>query len=104
MPEIAGRFAMRVSRRLPGPLALSQLPSARLLSRVAQPGRQAVYPRELHENVAADGTAGGPRSRPAYRDVQHDDSKIDPAAARCANQARAERNGAAPAFPASGAI
>ena len=40
---------------------------------LAQRGREAVHPRELHEDVAPDGEARGPGPRAAHRHVQHDD-------------------------------
>ena len=89
---------------LSGPLAVPELPSARLRCRLAEPGRQAVHPRELHEDVAADGDAGRSRAGAAHRHVEHDDPQARAGAPRREDQAGLQRDGAAPALPAARAV
>ena len=50
----------------------------------------ALYPRELHEDVAADGEAGGSRTGAAHRHLQHDDSEA--ASCCCATRASGRRS------------
>ena len=53
--EVASRPAARIPGPVPDPLAVPEFPPARLRRRVAQPRRQALHPREFHEDLAADG-------------------------------------------------
>ena len=67
--QVAGRPAARLPGHVPGPLAVPEFPSAGLRRGIAQSRRPAVHPRELHEDVAADGEAGGSRPGAAHRHV-----------------------------------
>ena len=96
--------AARLPGSLPRPLAVPELPSARLRCRLAQPGRQAVHPRELHEDLAADGGARRSRAGAAHRHVEHDDPQADARAPRRPDQAGLQRDGAASPFPAARAL
>ena len=67
---------------VPRPLALPQFPPARLRRRLAQPRCEAVHPRKLHEDLAADGKARGSRPGAPHRHLQYDDPQAGTAAAR----------------------
>src|SRR5208337_1075567 len=101
VPEVARRSAPRRSRPLPGALAVSELPPARLRRDLAQPRREALHPRELRENLARDGGAGRAETRQAHRHVQHDHPQAEAGPPRRAHKTRSERNGASPPFPAA---
>src|SRR5665213_2398389 len=88
--QIACRSSTRLPRPLPHPLALSEFPSAALRCHLAQPRRQAIHPRELHEDMAQDGGACGPRAGASYRHLQHDHPQAQACPPRRAHQARGQ--------------
>ena len=73
-----------LSGHLPGPLAVSQLPSAEVRCHLPRSGCQTIYSREFHEDLAAIGEAGRYGPGAAYRHVEHDHSQAHLAAAGCA--------------------
>ena len=75
----------------------------RLRRYLALSRRQALHPRKLHEDLAQDGRTGGHGPGAAHRHLEHDHPQTEARSARRPHQARGERNGTAPAFPAAGA-
>ena len=97
MPSIALRPPPWLARPLPGELAVSEFPSAVPRPDFAQPGGQAIYPCELHENLAQNGIACGPWLGAPHRHVELDHFKTEAAAQGCRHQAGGERDGIASA-------
>ena len=65
------------------------------------PHAKAYLHDDYMQNVAADGAAGGHGPGPAHRHVQHDHPQAGTAPARRDDQARRQRDGTAPPFPAA---
>src|SRR5690606_17177616 len=101
LPPFARRSSVVLSRSLSGALAVSELPFPLLFGRGPQPVRRALPARELHERLAPDGGAGGDGAGAPYRHLEYDHSEARASAARCEDPPGGERNGAAPALPAT---
>src|SRR3954451_3941615 len=83
--EISEGSATRLSRSLPGALAVPQSPSSRMRCWITQSARNSVYPRELHAYMAEDGGTCRTRPSPPYWHIQYDNPEDGDAAARRAD-------------------
>ena len=68
----------------------------------AQSACRALHPRELHAHLAQDGGTRRSRAGAPHRHVEHDDPEDEAAAARRADQAGRQRDGASSPLSAAG--